>query len=494
MSLLTSMLRHKQAIEKAERAIQHSLETILQDEHRPIFHAVPRVNWMNDPNGLIYYNEAYHLFYQHNPFSPEWGNIHWAHMKSSNLIDWEHLPIALAPSEAYDRDGCFSGSAIEHDGKLYLFYTSNIFTSPQGLPDDLLQQQCLAVSEDGGITFSKYEGNPIISSPPADIGDNNHFRDPKVWKHDGLWYMVLGTRKHGRGKVLLYRSENLLDWTYMSVLAESDGSMGFMFECPDLFSLGGYDILVLSPEGMMDHPVSGYYVGKLNYETGQYEHGEFHLLDHGRHFYAPQTFLDPNGRRILFAWMPMDGAKRNKTWSGSMTFPRELTLGSDKRLSINPVEEIAELRREVENIHTEPFVLNNEEKLLYSSSEAELIVTFNLDELSAKQLGVRFFASSQEQAVLGYSAETNSLFVDFSKISASPYARKTISLGDQRQSELTLRLIIDRSTVEVFVNDGELAFTYILFPDPASKDISLFAEDGLARIEKLQLYKLELKK
>lgn len=502
VSFLTSTLQHKQAIAKAERSLQHMMETIVQDEHRPVFHAVPKVNWMNDPNGLIYYNQAYHLFYQHNPFSAEWGNIHWAHMKSENLIDWEHLPIALAPSEAYDRDGCFSGSAIEHNGKLYLFYTSNIFTSPQGLPDDLLQQQCLAVSEDGGNTFIKYAGNPLISSPPAEAGDNNHFRDPKVWKHDELWYMVVGTKKDGKGRVLLYQSANLLDWTYKSVLVESDGSMGHMYECPDLFTLDGYDILLLSPEGMLDYPVSGYYVGRLNYETGIYEHGEFHLLDHGYHFYAPQTFLDPSGRRILIAWMPMKGAQLNKTWSGSMTFPRELALGSDQRLLITPVKEISKLRVDAEpkvEIDSESCfngkpMLNNEERYIYSSSAMELLVTFDLEELTAKQIGINFFASAKEQAVLGYEVEANSLFIDFGGMSASSYARKMFVLGDQRQKKLTLQLLLDHSTVEVFVNDGEFVFSALMFPDLESKDISLFAKDGFVHVEQLKLYQLELNK
>jgi beta-fructofuranosidase len=484
------MRQHQQAIAKAEQAIRLCLDNLEQDGHRPVFHAVPRVNWMNDPNGLIYYHEAYHLFYQHNPFSPQWGNIHWGHMRSRNLIHWEHLPIALAPSEAYDRDGCFSGCAVEHDGRLYLFYTANIFTSPQGLPDDLLQQQCLAVSEDGGLTFRKYEGNPIISSPPEGIGDNNHFRDPKVWRHEGQWYMVLGTKKQGRGKVLLYRSENLLDWTYVSVLVESDGSMGHMFECPDLFTIDGCDILVVSPEGMKDHPVSGYFAGKLDYATGRYEHEGFHLLDHGHHFYAPQTFQGPDGRRILIAWMPMKGSELGKSWSGSMTFPRELTLGSDRRLRFKPVDEIARLRQRATRQPPAPFRLEEGSLELGQGTELELIVTFNLRDMTAAQAGIRFFASSREEAILGYEAGTNALFVDYGHLSASPCERKSVSLGNGRPEELKLRLLLDHSAVEVFVNEGELAFSTLLFPGPDSRELSLFARGGCVDVEQLELYRL----
>src|SRR5690606_18711606 len=171
----------------------------------------------------------------------------------------------------------------------------NIFTSEKDTPDDLLQQQCMAVSVDGGMTYVKFANNPIISAPPPHIGENNHFRDPKVWSHNGKWYMVLGTKKDGRGKVLLYRSTNLHEWTFISVLIESDNIMEHLFECPDFFSLNGQDILLFSTEGTQDYPKSGYYVGKLNYETGQYEHGSFQLLDYGYHFNAPQTLVDGSG-------------------------------------------------------------------------------------------------------------------------------------------------------------------------------------------------------
>lgn len=490
VNFLISTGLHKTALVKAEQAIQHKLETIIKDGHRPHFHATPRVNWMNDPNGLIYYNGSYQLYYQHNPYSEEWGNIHWAHMKSDNLITWEHLPIALAPSESYDCNGCFSGSAVEHDGKLYLFYTSNIFTSPKGLPDDLLQQQCLAVSIDGGVTFEKFAGNPIISSPPPEIGQNNHFRDPKVWKHNDKWYMVVGTKKDQKGKVLLYQSTDLLSWNYISILVESDGSMGHMHECPDLFSLGDYDVLLLSPEGMMDYPVSGYYVGKLNYETGEYVHGAFQLLDYGHHFYAPQTFLDSKGRRILIGWMPMKGAQLEKSWSGIMTLPRELTLNENQRLLMKPVNELVELRGKV--LTLEHLSLSDEYRTMYSGSTVELEVIVNLEKLSAEQVGIRFFSSDKEEAIIGYELESQSIYIDFTNISTSSYTRKYCKLNANKLNKLKLQLILDCSTVELFVNDGEYVFSSIVFPHKESLNLSLFAINGFAHIEHCKLYPLEI--
>lgn len=189
-----NQLCHRKAIEAAVHSVEKSLEIAPADPHRPAYHVSPSVNWMNDPNGLIFYKGEYHLFYQHNPFSPQWGNIHWAHCKSKDLIHWEQLPIALAPSEDYDKDGCFSGSAVEHEGKLYLFYTGNVFTTPTGLPDDLLQQQCVAVSEDG-VNFRKDSANPVIpalrhiSVRPTISGTRRY----GVMAGNGTWFWERGT-------------------------------------------------------------------------------------------------------------------------------------------------------------------------------------------------------------------------------------------------------------------------------------------------------------
>jgi beta-fructofuranosidase len=263
-----------------------------------------------------------------------------------------------------------------------------------------------------------------------------------------------------------------------------------MFECPDLFTIDGCDILVVSPEGMKDHPVSGYFAGKLDYATGRYEHEGFHLLDHGHHFYAPQTFQGPDGRRILIAWMPMKGSELGKSWSGSMTFPRELTLGSDRRLRFKPVDEIARLRQRATRQPPAPFRLEEGSLELGQGTELELIVTFNLRDMTAAQAGIRFFASSREEAILGYEAGTNALFVDYGHLSASPCERKSVSLGNGRPEELKLRLLLDHSAVEVFVNEGELAFSTLLFPGPDSRELSLFARGGCVDVEQLELYRL----
>lgn len=492
---MNQVRKHIEAIQQAEQFVNESLQHAVPDVHKPSYHASPRIHWMNDPNGLIQYRGEYHLYYQHNPYSEEWGNIHWAHKKSKDLIHWEELPIALAPSEWYDKDGCFSGSSIEHEGKLYVYYTSNVFTSPQGLPDDLLQQQCLAISEDGGISFTKYENNPIIEAPPAGIGQNNHFRDPKVWKHGDHWYMVLGTKKDDKGKVLLYRSHNLLEWEYVSVIAQSDGSMGYMYECPDLFRIGEYDILLISPEGVRDYPLSGYYVGKLDYETGTYTHGAFHVLDDGFHFYAPQTMEDHLGRRVLIGWMPMNGRKLGKSWSGAMTIPRVLTLDEhNERLIIQPVEELIKLRTQHIQ-HKQLIVDSSLEQALpkLQGRRAELKVAYNLTESDAQEFGISILASDQreEETVIRYSVSSNELTLDCSKSYNGSDRVKSITLG-QASDQLILHLLIDHSVVEIYVNEGERVLSCFVFPKESSNHFHLFTSSGKAVIDSLDFWELDV--
>src|SRR5699024_574045 len=203
---------------KAQKEIENKKQKVKNGQMRQHYHFMPETGWINDPNGLIYYKGRYHYFYQFNPYYGHWDYMHWGHAVSKDLVHWEYLPVALAPSEEYDdhiRGGCFSGSAIEHDAKLFLMYTGT-FNHGSGYE----QKQCIAYSEDG-IHFTKYEGNPVIYPPegvPSDL-----FRDPKVWKHDGIYYMVCGASRNKKAQALLYRSKDMIHWEFFNVLAESRG-------------------------------------------------------------------------------------------------------------------------------------------------------------------------------------------------------------------------------------------------------------------------------
>ncbi|HEX9189744.1 MAG TPA: hypothetical protein VGB87_21900, partial [Vicinamibacteria bacterium] len=306
------------------------------DPWRPLWHFTPPAGWMNDPNGLAQLRGEYHLFYQYHPFGTDWGPMHWGHAVSLDLVRWRHLPIALAPTPGGpDAGGVFSGSAVEDGGGLSLLYT--------GHGDR--QVQCLATSPDGRA-FTKHPGNPVLASPPEGF-PAEHFRDPKVWRAEGRWWMVAGSKRQGNGAALLYESKDLRRWSFKAVAAESDGTLGSMWECPDLFALGDRHVLVVSPEGL-DRRKALVFVGRLDYRTGRFAMESRHVADHGFDLYAPQSFEDAAGRRVVIGWMESWGSKTWPTkawgWAGAMTVPRLLRLSADGTPLWAPVPEVETLR------------------------------------------------------------------------------------------------------------------------------------------------------
>ena len=254
----------QQAIDTASTYFAEHAPEVAQASMRQTYHLMGPCGWINDPNGLIYYRGQYHFFYQFNPYSGFWGKMHWGHAVSDDLLHWTQLPMALAPSEPYDdhpQGGCFSGSAIEKDGKLYVAYTG---TANHG--NGFVQTQNIAISEDG-VHFTKYEGNPVIEAPSGVPTD--YFRDPKMWEHEGLYYMVVGAQRDGKAQALLYRSENLLDWEFLNVMHESRGEWGYMWECPDFFPLKDKWVFLCSPMGAGER-TTVYFVGDIDYATGRF--------------------------------------------------------------------------------------------------------------------------------------------------------------------------------------------------------------------------------
>ncbi len=293
-------------------------------------HFEPQKGWMNDPNGLVYFKGRYHAFFQHYPYKPQWGQMHWGHAVSSDLVSWEQLPIALYPDQAYEDDGgCFSGSAIEKEGRLYLFYTS--------VSHALGQTQSVAVSDDG-VTFTKYEGNPVIDRYPEDGSPD--FRDPKVIAFRDEYRMVVGSGKDGAGRVLLYRSKDLLSWEYLGVLFE-DAALTPVMECPDLFRVGDEYVLMFSKMGKKQRAtqfILGSFDGRKFTERARFEN------EIGPQFYAPQTFCSPDGRRIMIGWLYDWGKTLDEgaTYAGALTLAREIRI-ENSRLLVMPVKEAEHL-------------------------------------------------------------------------------------------------------------------------------------------------------
>ena len=310
------------------------------------YHFEPRRGWMNDPNGLIYFRGRYHAFFQHYPYAAKWGQMHWGHAVSDDLLHWEELPIALYPDMEYENDGgCFSGSAVEKDGRLYLFYTS--------VSHELGQTQSVAFSDDC-LHFHKFAGNPIIRNNPIGTFD---FRDPKVTCVDGTYYMVVGTGDEQSGKVLLFTSEDLLDWSYVGILFEGR-EYAHCIECPDFFKMGSRYVLMFSKINETERStvfvVGDFVDGKLtNYTISRPEWG----VD----FYAPQTFTDGQ-RRIMIGWMYHWGkeAPEGCPYAGALSVPRELKLVGS-RVHNFPVAEVQHLLR-----NSSPYLRHEGETLILS--------------------------------------------------------------------------------------------------------------------------------
>ncbi|MCL8377233.1 glycoside hydrolase family 32 protein [Escherichia coli] len=439
----------------------------------PIFHLAPPAGWMNDPNGLIYFNGRYHAFFQHHPASAYQGPMHWGHATSTDMLHWQHEPIALAPGDKYDRDGCFSGSAVDDDGVLSLIYTGHICLDDRGNDSIIREVQCLATSHDG-IHFEK---QGCVLTPPEGI---MHFRDPKVWHEDGSWWMVIGARDASdNGQVLLYRGTSLRDWHLEHVRAHSAAGKSYMWECPDFFRCGNFHWLMFSPQGM---PPSGYRFRNLFQSgvlAGSWKPGSvfalkggFEELDYGHDFYAPQSMLAEDGRRIIMAWMNMWDSPvptRSEAWAGCLTLPREV-FERDGRLCQRPVREVESLRKKCQPLS--PVRLQGLQLLTENVQAAELLVTWHTVDSHAEHYGVRL--GDGLRLYVDNQAGRLVLWRYYPEEGLDGY--RSVELPDTEY--LTLRIFLDRSSVEVFVNDGEATLSSRIYPQADSRQLSLYAAHG----------------
>lgn len=435
---------------------------------------------MNDPNGFVQFNGLYHLFYQHYPYESVWGPMHWGHAVSRDLIKWEYLSVALAPDTAFDRDGCFSGSAIAKDGKLYLIYTGHVMTGPDK-DQDYKQSQGIAVSADG-VVFTKSAGNPVIGYDRIpEWASQKDFRDPKVFERDGRYYVVLGSNDgDGNGLVLVFRSDDLTNWTFVGELARSEGRFGDNWECPDLFELDGKDVFMLSPQRM---PAQGEQyrnlhstmamIGAFDSETGSFRAETEAPVDHGFDFYAPQSTLDSKGRRIVIGWMDMwetdMPTQKGHHWAGAMSLPRE-AVRDGNRILYRPVEEIIQYRHhayEIENIQ-----LNGEHVLPVGGDCYELEAVFDAGD--AREFGMRLRVGDGEETVLSYRPDDMLLRFNRERSGVGPGGERRAET-ELEDSKLRLRVFVDKCSVEAFVGDGEKVMTGRIYPGPESTGIRIFS-------------------
>lgn len=451
---------------------------------RQTFHIQPETGLLNDPNGFSYFNGEYHLFYQWFPLGPVHGLKYWYHTKSKNLVHWENVGIGIAPTNEYDSHGCYSGSAICHDGKLYLMYTGN--TRDENWVRH--PYQCLAVMNENGRIEKLQE--PVIKEVPK--GYTDHYRDPKVWKENDTFYAVIGAQRENKtGCIVLYSSPDLKNWTFEGEVQTNLKEFGFMWECPDYFELDGKGVLIFSPQGLepkgdqfQNIYQSGYLLGNtLDLKTKVFEHGEFVELDRGFDFYAPQTTIDHKGRRLLVGWMGLPEIEYptdKNGWAHCLTLPRELTVQNGKLIQC-PVKELEALRQDSINVKD---ILDDEKKLYegFNGTTYELICEFT--NMEADEVGIEFRSCKDEKTVISYNRKEQKVTLDRThsgEVPAKEYGTtRTCSVeGDT----LKLHLFVDTSSVEIFINDGVEVFTSRIFPRPESTDIRFFARNGKVTLD-----------
>lgn len=467
---------------------------------RPSFHFAPALGWINDPNGLVYYQGEYHLFYQHDPHSAVGGGarMHWGHAISADLVTWTECPVALAPDPL---GAIWSGSAVvdKHD-------TSGFFDGGEGLVAlytqwrDGVQVQSLAYSADRGRTWTKYAGNPVIPAPDLTV-----FRDPKVRWHEETqrWIMVVTIGQ----SVRFYASPNLRDWQATGGFGVDYGSQAGVWECPDIFPLpldGDTErerwILLISvggPEGS----TMEYFVGDFDGETFSSDNPAATVLpfDAGRDCYAAVTWSgipEEDGRCLAIGWMNNWRYARQmpgEEWRGAMTLPRELSLQTGPegaRLIQQPVAALQQLRGAAQRWPTQTISPRTTLEPALHSEAAEIVVTFG--EATAREYGLNVRTSAGHGATIGYDTAAQRLFIE----RPEPEGLNLTRFGGRQEAPLrsggaglTLQIFIDRCSIEVFADDGMLVMTELFYP-AENTEITPYCSDGSVELRELVAYEL----
>ena len=532
--------------------------------YRPKYHASVPSGWSNDPNGTVFYNGKAHLFFQHYPYKPEWGTMHWGHFATEDFVHWEVLPVALVPDQAYEvLCGCCSGSAIEKDGRLYLLYTA---AQPE------LQRQCLAVSEDGGITFAKAENNPILTAAMLDDEVSElDFRDPHLFRKDGWYYFIAGARvlsgeemaalrtaraagkaaaptasepvnpsaryadqpprspsawhsdeplrspsagdvsgseseRAGYGNLILCRSRDLYRWEYVGHLIhrqpeydEAYYELNGVYECPDYLELDGREVLLSSPQNLpqmgnlYQNVHSGLWMlGRLDFTTGRFRVDKIGEADSGFDFYAAQTLRTPDGRAIMIAWKEMwdrNYPTQKEGWAGTYTFPRELRVEGEQLIQ-RPVRELDAFCKN--KVSCDALSVCDGTAQPDGVEGGVIRLRFTLEPGTAKRAGVKVFAGERHETVITYDREAGIVEIDRSR-SGLPFKGREEDVNLRRceagrLDALEMELLLDVSTLELFLDGGKHVMTANVYPDPEDQKVIFFAEGGEALFRNIEKY------
>jgi beta-fructofuranosidase len=465
---LTSPWAHLSLREDDRTALCRKLAS---DPLRPQYHLLPAHNWMNDPNGPIFFRDRYHMFHQYNPQGAVWGNMNWAHATSPDMIHWQHEAIALSPTPGGpDCDGVFSGSAVLDNGRPTVIYTGvqpPSSTAQATLRDGVhtwRETQCLAVAQDDDLRTWKKLADPVLPLPPAGL-DVTGFRDPCLWREGNNWMLVLGSGIRNKGgAILLYTSTDLRHWTYLHPLLEGAPSSnqptnpvdtGDMWECPDFFPLGDKHVLLIST------------MGKVHWKVGVYSNQRFTpesegVVDWGS-YYAAKTMLDRDGTRILWGWIPekrRDSELVAAGWAGAMSLPRTVSLTPQNQLK-SEVAPVAERLRDEDS----RVVIKTE-----STEKQKALSSFRIHDLCA-ELDLLIHPSADESRIILH-ADDGKQFASIrcTNKSSSRELRITdepVPLPGRPGSDIRLRMFLDGSVLELFANEAT-AVTARIYQIPSS--------------------------
>ena len=440
--------------DKHRQYLEELSEFVKQSEYLPKYHIYPKSGLMNDPNGLAYFNGEYNFFYQWFPFEPNHGMKHWGHLTSKDLLTWDDKYIALTPNMEYEKNGCYSGNAIEKDGLLYLFYTANYKTESGKIP-----KQAVAIMDKAGH-IEKYINNPIIDGAPVDM--TGEIRDPFVFRKDEKYYMLLGAKsKKEKGALLLYTSEDLLKWDYMGEISLPIDT-GYMLECPSFIEVDGKDVMILSPMGLEKEELKYqnqfstlYLVGKLDIENMKFDLEYMDEVDSGFDFYASQVFYGKGNKPMMVSWFgcgEQDLPTDKEMWKHGLTMPHDLKL-VENRLCNFVSEELNDLFNDKNEFNSN----------IIKTKSNYYHIQFNMCK-EDENTWVRF-GNEDDYWELNFDFDKNVIQLDRSNLKL----KVDINNGLKRcteglnKEEYKVDIYVDNSFVEVFINEGMKSFAFRCF-------------------------------
>ena len=452
----------------ATTAIRAAVPAAEADAARPAYHFHTPAQWMNDPNGPIYYKGWYHVFYQFNPYGAQWGNMHWGHARSKDLVNWEQMPVALWPSKAEGEDHVYSGSTFPRaDGTPMAFYTSIGARDPE---------QWAAVSHSPDLSvWSKVPTNPVVSEKNHGAEHIAEWRDPFVFSAGHATYLLTGGGLDGRGVVLLYRAANpnLTSWSYQGVLFEHPDKAVANIECPNFAFIDGKWVLLTSTYGKVES-----FVGRLDLDRGKFLMEKRGVLADGS--YASQLVHDAAGHVVHLAWMHTD---QGKAWNGYLTLPSLLSVSPDGTLLRKPIPRLATLRGKHVQITDRP--VNGAEDLTAQAGGDSLEILVDIDPGTATDITFKLRASADgaRSITLRYDPATRTLFTQ---------GREPVVLAAASGNDLKLHLFLDKGALDVYAADGAVTQAgFFADARPGDNGLQIAATGGAARIKQLDIYAMK---